>query len=174
MLLNVNITLSVGWECCNNLQENKNSIFRQHNIDYRKLKKGFLTLHKKWCYPMGKRQQIRRKTSGNMCCLTFYGGFVDVFSLDNTIFMCSVNILVVKSSQRVFLSFCLLLYSITIVIIDGKCIHAWRSNGKNVAVCYSLKTARYPSTSKRNEIAKKTLAAVEKKVMFYLYVCVVL
>ena len=26
-----------------------------------------------------KRQQIRRKTSGNMCCLTFSGGFaVDV------------------------------------------------------------------------------------------------
>ena len=44
---------------------------------------------KKWCYPMRKRQQIRRKTPGNTCCLTFSGGFVDVFSSDNTIFSCS-------------------------------------------------------------------------------------
>ena len=48
----------------------------------------FVTLHsekshcaKKWRYPMRKRQQIRRKTPGNIS-----GGFVDVLSSDNTIF----------------------------------------------------------------------------------------
>ena len=44
------------------------------------------SLREKWCFPMRKRQQIRRKTPGNMCCLAFSGGFVDVFSSENTIF----------------------------------------------------------------------------------------
>ena len=32
------------------------------------------------------------KTSGNMCCLAFSGGFVDVFSSDNTIFSRNANL----------------------------------------------------------------------------------
>lgn len=45
----------------------------------------------------------------------------------------------------------------------GKCAHIFRSYNKNLVVCYSRKTSRFPSAAKQSEIVSTTLATIGNK-----------
>ncbi|XP_057298308.1 uncharacterized protein LOC130629192 [Hydractinia symbiolongicarpus] len=45
----------------------------------------------------------------------------------------------------------------------GNCVHIFRSHKKNLVVCYSRKTSRFPSLAKRTKIASAVLTSITKK-----------